>query len=157
MIADGDRVTKGTRPQWVREQLDRAAGPDWGGWRLAVRLAGPALGLLGRLDVTGDVAPQLRGGPLILASNHIGNLDVFVLAAACHRLGLRPRFIVAGGLMRARVLGPLLHRCGHIRVERDGPDAHWTAAVATAALAHGAHVVVYPEGRIGLDPKMWPE
>lgn len=157
MTADGDRRRSGHRPDWVDAQFARAAAPDWWAWRLAVRLAGPAVSLLGRLQVTGGVDPALRRGPLILASNHIGNLDVVVLAAACHRLGLRPRYIVAGGLMRAPVLGVLLHRAGHIRVDRDGPDAMWTAAVATTALEHAAHVVVYPEGRIGLDPQMWPE
>lgn len=147
----------GHRPEWVDAQFDRAEEPDWYGWRLAMLLAGPALTLLGRLHVSGDVDPALRAGPLILAGNHIGNLDVVVLAAACQRLGLRPRFIVAGGLMRAPVLGSLLHRSGHIRADRDGPDAHWTAAVAATALAHDAHLVVYPEGRIGLDRHLWPE
>ena len=38
--------------------------------------------LVGRLRVTGDVPAALRGTPVLVAGNHIGNFDPVVLVAA---------------------------------------------------------------------------
>ena len=81
------------------------------------------VGLSGRLEVTGDVPADLRGRPLLLASNHIGNLDPFVLIAACRRIGVAPRFLLAGGLLDAPIMGPALRASGHLRVDRAAAEA----------------------------------
>ncbi|GFJ95772.1 hypothetical protein Prum_094140 [Phytohabitans rumicis] len=64
-------------------------------------------------------------------------------------------FLADAAVFRMRGLGWIMK--GHI------PVARGTAAVtrafhhAAAELAGGAAVLVYPEGRIGLDPGLWPE
>ncbi|MEU2616243.1 lysophospholipid acyltransferase family protein [Micromonospora sp. NPDC007271] len=126
-------------------------------WRTAQLLARGVVGLLGRLEVTGDVPVELRHGPLILAANHISPFDPVVLSAACRARGVAPRIMATGGLFRAPVVGPLMRRAGHIRVDRGTSSVHQALDVAAAAVAGGSVVLLYPEGRIGLDPGMWPE
>ncbi|MEU5723461.1 lysophospholipid acyltransferase family protein [Micromonospora sp. NPDC047738] len=126
-------------------------------WRAAQLLARVVVGLLGRLEVTGEVPAGLRHGPLILAANHINPFDPVVLAAACRARGVAPRIMATGGLFRAPVLGPLMRRAGHIRVDRGTSAVHQSLEAAAAAVAGGSVVLLYPEGRIGLDPGMWPE
>jgi len=60
------------------------------------------------------------------------------------------------------VVGGVLRACGHIRVNRtrvSADEARAAAAIdeAVQALAAGSVVAGYPEGRITLDPGMWPE
>jgi 1-acyl-sn-glycerol-3-phosphate acyltransferase len=126
-------------------------------WRAAQLAARGVVGLLARLEVTGDVPAGLRHGPLVLAVNHISPFDPLVLAAACQVRGLHPRFMATGGLFRAPVVGPLMRHAGHIRVDRGTASAHQALEAAAEAVAGGSAVLVYPEGRIGLDPGMWPE
>jgi 1-acyl-sn-glycerol-3-phosphate acyltransferase len=126
-------------------------------WRGAQLLARAVIGALARLEVTGDVPERLRRGPLILAANHISPFDPVVLAAACRTRGVAPRFMATGGLFRAPLLGVAMRHAGHIRVDRGTAAVHRALDDAAAAVAHGSVVLVYPEGRIGLDPGMWPE
>lgn len=130
--------------------------PPWL-WRVA-QLAGRLLvGALARLEVTGDVPGPLRRGPLILAANHISPFDPIVLAAACRARGVSPRFMATGGLFRAPVLGAAMRHAGHIRVDRGTAAVGQALHDAAEAVAAGSVILVYPEGRIGLDPGMWPE
>ncbi|MET8197540.1 lysophospholipid acyltransferase family protein [Micromonospora sp. NPDC005222] len=126
-------------------------------WRGAQTFARAAVGLVGRLEVTGDVPDALRHGPLVLAANHISPFDPVVLAAACRVRRVAPRIMATGGLFRTPVLGALMRRAGHIRVDRGTAAVHRSLGVAARAVAGGSVVLVYPEGRIGLDPGMWPE
>jgi 1-acyl-sn-glycerol-3-phosphate acyltransferase len=68
-----------------------------------------------------------------------------------------PRMMATGGIFDAPVVGPLLERTGGIRVDRGTELARNAVRVTEVALVHGGHVVVYPEGRIGLAPDLWPE
>jgi 1-acyl-sn-glycerol-3-phosphate acyltransferase len=122
-----------------------------------MQVARAACGVVGRLEVTGDVPGALRGTPVLVASNHIGTFDPIVLVAALRVRGLAPRLLAAAGLFRAPVVGPVLRACGHIPVNRRSASAADALHEAEAALAAGAVVAIYPEGRIGLDPAMWPE
>jgi 1-acyl-sn-glycerol-3-phosphate acyltransferase len=126
-------------------------------WRAAQLLARAAVGAFGHLEVTGDVPADLRHGPLVLAANHISPFDPVVLAAACRARGVAPRIMATGGLFRTPVLGPLMRRAGHIRVDRGTTSVHQALDTAAAAVAAGSVILVYPEGRIGLAPSMWPE
>lgn len=122
-----------------------------------MRVARVLVGLVARLRVTGDVPAGRRAGPLILAANHIGSFDPIVLIAACAKRGITPRILATGGLFRAPVLGSLMRRCGHIRVNRRRPDVADALGSAQTAVAEGSVVLAYPEGGITLDPGMWPE
>ncbi|GGK37356.1 1-acyl-sn-glycerol-3-phosphate acyltransferase [Pilimelia terevasa] len=126
-------------------------------WRAAVVLARLAVASVGRLRVSGAVPPGLRSGPLLLAANHVGPADPAVLVAAAARVGLAPRIMATAGVFRAPVLGWLMRRAGHVRVERRSAAVRESLAAAGAVLAAGHVVLVYPEGRIGLDPGLWPE
>jgi 1-acyl-sn-glycerol-3-phosphate acyltransferase len=126
-------------------------------WRFLQVLARVAVAVLARLRVTGDVPDELRHGPMILAANHISPFDPIVLAAACRTRRVAPRIMATGGLFRAPVVGAVMRGCGHIRVDRQTPNVGQALPAAAAAVTEGAVVLVYPEGRIGLDPGMWPE
>ncbi|WP_229679878.1 lysophospholipid acyltransferase family protein [Saccharopolyspora thermophila] len=123
-----------------------------------MRVDQAVIALTGRLEVTGDVPDELRGRPLVLAANHIGNIDALVLIAACRKLRLAPRFLATGGLFDTPVLGHVLRACGHVRVDRGKSNAGEALGRAVDALAGARHpVLMYPEGRITLEPEMWPE
>ena len=144
-------------PAWFARELAVAAAPPWWLWRFALaRLSWVPLAF-GRLQVTGEVPAELLEGPLLLAVNHIGDFDPFLVGIALHRAGVRPRFLVKSGLMAVPVVGTLLERCGCIRVERGTDLAGHAVLVTEVALAAGGHVVAYPEGRIGLTGDGWPE
>ncbi|MFB9238289.1 lysophospholipid acyltransferase family protein [Plantactinospora siamensis] len=139
--------TPGPLPPWRPPRL----------WRLLQVLARGLVAAVARLSVTGDVPPGLRDGPLILAANHISPVDPIVLAAACRTRRVAPRIMATGGLFRTPVVGAAMRACGHIRVDRRTATAARALSEAVAAVTAGSVVLVYPEGRIGLDPGMWPE
>ena len=144
-------------PEWFGRQLAIAAAPPWWFWRWALRRLGWLVSIFGRLEVTGGVPEELRNGPLLLAVNHIGDFDPFVVSVALARVGVMPRMMATGGIFDAPVVGPLLERTGGIRVERGTELARHAIRVTEVALVHGGHVVAYPEGRVGLAPDGWPE
>lgn len=110
-----------------------------------------------RLRITGDVPPELRTSAVILAANHIGSFDPFVLIAACAKKGLAPRFLATGGLFRAPVFGSIMRGCGHIQVDRGKHTVTDALHNAIDALEAGSCILIYPEGRISWDPGLWPE
>ncbi|MFI7606421.1 lysophospholipid acyltransferase family protein [Micromonospora sp. NPDC049366] len=126
-------------------------------WRTAQLLARGVVGAVARLEVTGQVPEELRRGPLVLAANHISPFDPVVLTAGCRARGVAPRIMATGGLFRAPLIGAAMRRAGHIRVDRGTAAVGRALDDAAAAVAAGSVVLVYPEGRIGLDPGMWPE
>jgi 1-acyl-sn-glycerol-3-phosphate acyltransferase len=126
-------------------------------WRALLRLSRMIVPLICRLRVSGTVAAGLRQGPLILAANHVSPVDPLMLMAACSRAGIAPRFMATAGLFQAPVAGSIMRACGQLRVDRHTAQVAEALPAAAAALREGSVVLVYPEGRIGLDPWMWPE
>jgi|GEM_PF-436515 len=126
-------------------------------WRALQVTARLVVALVARLRVSGDVPDEVRDGPLILAANHISPFDPVVLAAACQVRRVAPRVLATGGLFRAPLVGAMMRRAGHIRVDRRTSTVAEALGSAARAVADGSVVLVYPEGRIGLDPQMWPE
>jgi 1-acyl-sn-glycerol-3-phosphate acyltransferase len=122
------------------------------------RMDSGLVNLVGRLKVTGQIPAALRGRPFLLAANHIGVFDPFVLIAACRRIGFAPRFMLAGGLLDAPLIGPALRASGHLRIDRGKASAleQFTQAVE-AMHTTTSPIIVYPEGRISHDPGLWPE
>ena len=144
-------------PEWFAREMAIAAAPPWWFWRFVLRNFAWLVSIFGRVEVTGGVPEDLRDGPLLLAANHIGDFDPFVVAVALHRMGVVPRIMATGGIMSAPVAGPLLERTGAIRVERGTELARHAVRVTEVALVSGGHVVAYPEGRVGLAADGWPE
>ncbi len=143
-----------------RDEPTRRGGPDSTPllWQVLTTLDRGFVALAGRLEVTGTVPRSLRGKPLLLAANHIGVFDAFVLIAACRTLGIEPRFLIAGGIMDAPVAGPALRASGHLRVDRGKSSVVEAFGRAVSALrAGGDPILVYPEGRISHEPGLWPE
>ena len=150
-------VVKPDDPDWFARELAIAAAPPWRVWRFLLENFSWLVDIFGRVEVTGEIPEELRRGPLLLAANHIGDFDPFVIAAALHKLGVMPRIMATGGILATPVAGALLERAGGIRVERGTELARHAVRVTEVALVHGGHVVAYPEGRIGLAPDFWPE
>jgi 1-acyl-sn-glycerol-3-phosphate acyltransferase len=144
-------------PDWFAREMAIAAAPPWWFWQFLLRRFSWLVALFGRIEVTGEVPVELRKGPLLLAANHIGDFDPFVVAVALYRVGITPRIMATGGIVSAPVVGPLLERTGAIRVERGTELARHAVRVTEVALVQGGHVVAYPEGRIGLTADGWPE
>jgi 1-acyl-sn-glycerol-3-phosphate acyltransferase len=130
--------------------------PPWV-WRAGLTLARLLVPLVCRLRVTGDVPEGRRRGPLILAGNHIATFDPVAFTAASRIRRLAPRMMATGGLFRAPVVGPFMRASGHIQVDRGHATVTNAVPDAVAALRAGSVVFIYPEGRIGLDPALWPE
>ncbi|WP_306213888.1 lysophospholipid acyltransferase family protein [Actinoplanes sp. RD1] len=126
-------------------------------WRWLLRLSRVIVPLICRVRVSGAVPVELRGGPVILAANHVSPVDPIVMTAACSRAGIAPRFMATAGLFDAPVVGWAMRASGHLRVDRHTARVAEALPAAVEALRGGAMVLVYPEGRIGLDPWMWPE
>jgi 1-acyl-sn-glycerol-3-phosphate acyltransferase len=150
-------VVKPDDPEWFARELAIAAAPPWWFWRFMLRRFSWLVSIFGRVEVSGSIPEELRRGPLLLAANHIGDFDPFVVAVALHKLGLVPRIMATGGILAAPVAGALLERTGGIRVERGTEVARHAVRVTEVALVHGGHVIAYPEGRVGLAPDFWPE
>lgn len=110
-----------------------------------------------RLRITGEIPAELRKSATILAANHIGSFDPFVLIAACAKKGLAPRFLATAGLFRAPVFGSIMRGCGHIQVDRGKHTVTDALHNAIDALDAGSCILIYPEGRISRDPGLWPE
>lgn len=113
--------------------------------------------LFSRLEVTGDIPREAHHSGLILAANHLSPFDPAALAAACRTRGIAPRVLANAGLFKTPVIGSFMRAAGHIRVDRGEPTAGHAVNDSVAALAQGSMIQVYPEGRIGLDPQLWPE
>jgi 1-acyl-sn-glycerol-3-phosphate acyltransferase len=127
-------------------------------WRAMTRLDRGIVGLVGNLEVTGTIPPALRQQPLLIAANHIGMFDPFVLTAALREAGVSPRFLLAGGLLDAPVVGWVLRQGGSLRVDRGKANVVDAFDRVTTALQETpGPVLVYPEGRVSHDPGLWPE
>ncbi|MDV6012159.1 lysophospholipid acyltransferase family protein [Haloechinothrix sp. LS1_15] len=127
-------------------------------WRSLLAADTAMVRLAGDLVVTGSVPERARQRPLLLAANHIGVFDPMVLMAACRQLGLAPRFMLAGGLLDAPVLGKALRSSGHLRVDRGkGSVLEQFTRAAEQVRPDAPPLLVYPEGRISRDPGLWPE
>ncbi|MFI5494046.1 lysophospholipid acyltransferase family protein [Actinoplanes sp. NPDC051859] len=126
-------------------------------WRGLLRLSRVVVPLICRLRVSGQVPAELRRGPLIVAANHVSPVDPVIMTAACSIAGLAPRFMATGGLFDAPIAGWVMRASGHVRVDRHTAQVADALPNAADALRARSVVLVYPEGRIGLDPWMWPE
>lgn len=135
------------------------------GWSVDLTPVAPALrpvarlviGLVARLTREDwQQADKLPPGPVIVVVNHISNVDPVLVGVFLARNGLWPRFLAKNSLFGVPVLGRILTAISQIPVHRGTAEASDALHDAVAALADGGCVVVYPEGTITSDPRLWP-
>ena len=98
--------------------------------------------------------PQTGG--LIVAVNHISNVDPIMAGLYLAYSGRWPRFLAKGSLFKIPVLGWALRSAGQIPVQRNSRQASQAIRAAREALEQGRAVVIYPEATITYDPELWP-
>lgn len=153
MVALSRRSSQSTR-RWPSPRPETIS-PAWEVMTLVDR---GLIRLVGKLQVTGSIPPELRTKPLLIAANHIGVFDALVLTAALREAGVNPRFMLTGGLLDTPLVGWGLRQGGSIRVDRGKANiAEAFDRVTTALRETPGPVLVYPEGRISHDPGLWPE
>lgn len=131
----------------------RPAPEPW--TRAAIPLVRAIAGATGIPDYRGRAHLQNDGG-VILAANHIANLDPVLLARFVLELGRIPRFLAKAELFDVPVLRDLLRGARQIPVYRDRANAADALRDAIAAVRDGELVVIYPEGTFTTDPQCWP-
>jgi 1-acyl-sn-glycerol-3-phosphate acyltransferase len=95
-------------------------------------------------------------GGVIIAGNHVSDIDPFVLADFLLQRGRHAHFLAKHAVFAVPLLGRFLHRALQISVRRDSVVAGTALTEAARAVNAGAAVVLYPEGRESLDPTDWP-
>lgn len=95
-------------------------------------------------------------GGLVLATNHISHIDPVTIALFVNRQGRLPRFLAKDSLFTAPLVRSVLRATGQVPVYRGSADAGRAYTDAVAAVADGDVVVVYPEGTVTRDRRLWP-
>jgi len=98
--------------------------------------------------------PTDRG--IIVAVNHMTNLDPLTAAHFLWDNGFAPRIMGKDSLFRVPVLGRLLDAIGAIPVQRGTAAGARSLDAAAEALGRGECVLVFPEGTLTRDPDLWP-
>jgi 1-acyl-sn-glycerol-3-phosphate acyltransferase len=132
------------------------AGRRLGFWRrFAVVVVKPPLMVLTRRDWRGMEYIPAHGAAIIVA-NHLSHADPLIAAHYVYDAGRWPQFLAKASLFRVPVLGYLLRRTRQIPVHRGTTDAVKALDDATAAIARGDAVIIYPEGTTTRQPDLWP-
>jgi 1-acyl-sn-glycerol-3-phosphate acyltransferase len=95
-------------------------------------------------------------GGVIVAGNHVSDVDPFVLADFLLARGRHTHFLAKHAVFAVPGLGWFLHRAMQISVRRDTVVAGKALTEAARAVRAGAAVALYPEGKESLDPTNWP-
>ena len=125
-------------------------------WPIAA-IAAPLIALLFKLEIEG--AEKLpRDGAYVLAPNHYSEADPLAVALAVWKAGRAPRFMAKESLFRVPVLGWVLRVTGMVPVARSSSaaSARQTLETSETLVRLGRGVIVYPEGTLTREPKLWP-
>jgi 1-acyl-sn-glycerol-3-phosphate acyltransferase len=138
--------------------VSRLHRPKAGFWiRLCVVLLYPIDGALFRLRWRGlDRVPGPDAGGVIIAVNHVSQIDTVLMARAVWQSGRVPRFMIKAGVFGWPGVGRIMRGAGQIPVYRGTTDATQSLRDAVVALERGEAVVIYPEGTTSKDPAGWP-
>lgn len=107
-----------------------------------------------REPIPDDALPD-HGG-FIVALNHLSAADPPVVGAYIYDAGWFPRFMAKAELFNIWPVGMLLRKCGQIPVQRQSAQAAQSLNAASAALAAGRCVVIFPEGTTSKTDDLWP-
>jgi 1-acyl-sn-glycerol-3-phosphate acyltransferase len=135
----------------MRRQRPAMGSEQYENWRRAY-FGGSARGILARLNVQVEITGEFPSTGGILVSNHLGYLDVLVLAS------LGPTvFVARADVERWPVLGALTRWCSTIYIDRERRDQIPAVIGAMAdALSTGSQVVFFPEGTSGSGETVMP-
>jgi 1-acyl-sn-glycerol-3-phosphate acyltransferase len=138
--------------------VSRLHKPKAGFWiRLCVVILYPLDGVLFRLRWRHlDRVPGPDKGGVIIAVNHISQIDTVLMARVVWQSGRIPRFMIKAGVFEWAGVGKIMKGAGQIPVHRGTTDAAQSLREAVTALERGEAVVIYPEGTTTKDPRGWP-
>ena len=124
-------------------------------YRFVVCVIKPLLFLLTKKDWRGtDNLP--RDGGIIVAANHVSEIDPLVIGHYLINHGRPPRFLAKAELFRKAPLKWIVEGAKQIPVSRHASDAAAALVPAVEALERGECVLIYPEGSATRDPDLWP-
>jgi 1-acyl-sn-glycerol-3-phosphate acyltransferase len=124
-------------------------------YRFVVAVVRPALVLAARRDWQGQDNLPAEGG-VVVVPNHISHIDPLMVAHFLYDLGRPPRFLAKASLFTVPMVGRILRGAGQIPTYRESSDAGSAVRDAVAAVRAGEVVVVYAEGTLTRDPRLWP-
>ena len=138
--------------------MTRQYKPKAGFWiRLCVVLLYPLDGLLFRIRWRHlERMPSPESGGVIVAINHVSQIDTILMARFIWSSGRVPRFMIKAGVFGWPVIGSIMRGAGQIPVYRGTTDAAKSLRDAVTALERGEAIIIYPEGTTTKDPDNWP-
>ncbi len=133
------------------EAIDGSVTPLIRGSALVARVAAQALT---RVRVVGDIDAIPASGPVILASNHVSNLDGKVLGAwLVPRIPRRIHMLGKKEMFEWPVVGYLARNGGVHPVDRGGADVE-AFRTAERILEQGHVLLIFPEGTRSRDGRL---
>jgi 1-acyl-sn-glycerol-3-phosphate acyltransferase len=124
-------------------------------YRFVVCIVKPVLHVFTKRDWRGMENVPTDGG-IIVAANHVSELDPLVIGHYLFDLRRPPRFLAKAELFRKPPLKWIFEGAQQIPVYRRAADASAALQPAVDALARGECVLIYPEGSATRDPELWP-
>jgi len=124
-------------------------------YRFVVVVVRPLMRVLTRREWRGMEQVPRTGG-VIVAANHVSELDPFVVGHFLFNQGRAPRFLAKSELFRKAPVKWILNGAKQIPVSRNTSDASLALQPAVDALHRGECVLIYPEGSATRDPHLWP-
>ncbi len=135
----------------TREAIEGSVTPLIRGSALVARVAAQALT---RVRVVGDIDAIPASGPVILASNHVSNLDGMVLGAwLVPRIPRRIHMLGKKEMFEWPVVGYLARNGGVHPVDRAGADVE-AFRTAERILEQGHVLLIFPEGTRSRDGRL---
>jgi 1-acyl-sn-glycerol-3-phosphate acyltransferase len=138
--------------------MSRLHKPKAGFWiRTWVAILYPIDGLLFRIRWRNlERVPAPEQGGVLIAINHVSQIDTVLMARLVWQSGRVPRFMIKAGVFGWPIVGGMMKGAGQIPVYRGTTNAAQSLRDAVTALERGEAVVIYPEGTTTKDPDNWP-
>lgn len=97
-----------------------------------------------------------RDSGFIVCPNHYSEIDPVLVGHMLYNKGFPPHFLAKGSLFTMPFVGRAMSGSKQIPVDRSGPTAGRSLAVAQEVIDEGGAIIIYPEGTLTRDPDLWP-
>lgn len=124
-------------------------------YRVLAGIAIPLYRLVAKISWRGTENFPATGG-FVVAANHLTEIDPITVAYPVYKSGIMPRFLAKESLFRVPVFGRLIAYIGMVPVYRGTTRAKDSLEAAFTELNDNGAILVYPEGTVTRDPRMWP-